>query len=324
LWKTYDPVALFNGKVIQGAAEFACHYVGNVFVFVTEENLKAFILEPKKYITARPAMPNVFRMLMLGPKGSGKHEQAKLLSETYGWKVVDFRQLIRSKLEEIMKAEAHLPNNPLPGGKISLSEHELTEVIEGKMFPASKFIPWILNYLGYPLMKKRPPPVVADAEGDGAGAADEEIDEETKKKRDAEAKKKAQEEDKKRREEEERQHAKQERRNKRQAARDAGQDLRELGLDESEEETVIIEDLSIDQIVLKTDEVTGKGPLVGGFILLGFPETQDHIEKLKMHGIEFDKIIYLNDTNEENPGEEIRRRNEGVELYDFDQENEIA
>ena len=82
--------------------------------------------------------------------------------------------------------------------------------------------------------------------------------------------------------------------------------------------------MSIDQIVLKTDEVTGKGPLVGGFILLGFPETQDHIEKLKIHGIEFDKIIYLNDTNEENPGEEIRRRNEGAELYDFDQENEIA
>ncbi len=82
--------------------------------------------------------------------------------------------------------------------------------------------------------------------------------------------------------------------------------------------------MSIDQIVLKTDEVTGKGPLIGGFILLGFPETQDHIEKLKMHGIEFDKIIFLNDTNEENPGEEIRRRNEGVELYDFDQENEIA
>ena len=58
--------------------------------------------------------------------------------------------------------------------------------------------------------------------------------------------------------------------------------------------------------------------------MLGFPETQDHIEKLKSHGIEFDKIIFLNDTNEENPGEEIRRRNEGVELYDFDQENEIA
>ena len=97
-----------------------------------------------------------------------------------------------------------------------------------------------------------------------------------------------------------------------------------MGLDESEEEAVIIEDLSIDQIVLKTDEATGKGPVVGGFILLGFPETQDHIEKLKAHGIEFDKIIYLNDTNEENPGEDIKKRNDGSELYDFDFENEIA
>jgi hypothetical protein len=200
----------------------------------------------------------------------------------------------------------------------------LAEIIEGKMFAAAKFIPWVLHYLGYPLMKKRPPPVQADAEGDGAGAGDEEIDEETKKKKELEAKKKAHEEEKKRREEEERKNAKEERRKKRQAAREAGQDLRELGLEESEEEAVVIEDLSIDQIVLKTDEVTGKGPLVGGFILLGFPETQDQIEKLKTHGIEFDKIIYLNDTNEENPGDELRKRNEGIELYDFDYENEVA
>jgi len=209
LWRTYDPVALFNGKVIQGAAEFACHYNGNVFVFATEENLKAFMLEPKKFIKSRPAMPNVFRILMLGPKGAGKHSQAKLLSDIYGWKIVDFRELIRTKLEELMKAEHHLPNNPLPGGKIGLSEHELAEVIEGKPFAASKYIPWILNYLGYPLMKKRPPPVQADgAEGEGAGAGDEDLDEETKKKKEAEAKKKAQEEEKKRREEEERQNAK--------------------------------------------------------------------------------------------------------------------
>lgn len=51
--------------------------------------------------------------------------------------------------------------------------------------------------------------------------------------------------------------------------------MHELGLDESEEETVILEDLSIDQLVLKHDEVTGKAPFVGGFILVGFPETQD-------------------------------------------------
>jgi hypothetical protein len=45
---------------------------------------------------------------------------------------------------------------------------------------------------------------------------------------------------------------------------------------------------------------------------------------LKGHGIEFDKILYLNDTNEEDPGSEIKKRMANVELYDFEYENEIA
>lgn len=85
-----------------------------------------------------------------------------------------------------------------------------------------------------------------------------------------------------------------------------------------------LEDMSLDQLVLKVDEHTGKAPFVGGFILVGFPETQEHIEKLKGHGIEFDKIIYLNDTNEEEPGAEIKRRMKDVELFDFEQELEAA
>lgn len=101
-------------------------------------------------------------------------------------------------------------------------------------------------------------------------------------------------------------------------------DLHELGLDESEEEQLIIEDLSIDQLVLKTDEVTGRAPFVGGFILIGFPETQEHIEKLKGHGIEFDKIIYLNDTNLEDPGADIKKRMKSVELFNFEAEDEAA
>ena len=39
LWRKTDPVALSQGKVIEGLAEFAAHYHGNVFVFSTEENL---------------------------------------------------------------------------------------------------------------------------------------------------------------------------------------------------------------------------------------------------------------------------------------------
>ncbi len=58
--------------------------------------------------------------------------------------------------------------------------------------------------------------------------------------------------------------------------------------------------------------------------MVGFPENQEHIEKLKGHGIEFDRIIYLNDTNEEEPGAEIKKRMKDLELFDYDQENEAA
>ena len=189
VWKQYDPVALFNGKLVKGKADFACHYSGNVFVFSSEENFKAFMLQPKKYLLEKPKMPDIFRVLMLGPRGAGRHTQAKLLSETYGWKIVDFKELVKNTLEELIKSEVHIPNNPVPGGRIGLSETELNEVIEGKQFPAWKFIPWILNYLGCPLEKKRPPPPEEKPEGENP--PEEEIDEETKKKRDQEAKKKA-------------------------------------------------------------------------------------------------------------------------------------
>lgn len=120
--------------------------------------MKAFISTPKKYLEDRPSMPSIYRILMLGPRGAGLHTQAAALFDTYGWRIVDFKQVVREKLEELMKYEVHIPNNPVPGGRIGLSEQELLEVVEGKPMPAWKFIPWIFDYLGYPLEKKKPPP----------------------------------------------------------------------------------------------------------------------------------------------------------------------
>jgi hypothetical protein len=72
LWKQTDPVALFMGKIIEGLPENAAHYNNSVFVFSTEDTMKAFILEPKKYLLAAPEMPSIYRLLLLGPKGAGK------------------------------------------------------------------------------------------------------------------------------------------------------------------------------------------------------------------------------------------------------------
>lgn len=65
--------------------------------------------------------------------------------------------MVKNKLEELNRTEVHIPNNP-SGGRIGLSEQELQDVVEGKTFPAWKYIPWILEFLGYELEKKRPPP----------------------------------------------------------------------------------------------------------------------------------------------------------------------
>lgn len=59
--------------------------------------------EPKKYIQAKPKMPEIFRVLMLGAKGSGKHTQAQLLSQTYGWKIVDFKKIVKQKIADLLK-----------------------------------------------------------------------------------------------------------------------------------------------------------------------------------------------------------------------------
>jgi len=117
-----------------------------------------------------------------------------------------------------------------------------------------------------------------------------------------------------------------ERAKKREEAIQAGADLQALGLEESEEEVEVIEDLSIEELILKPDEESGELPFVGGFILLGFPQTELHAQKLKESGISFDRILFLTDQSEEEPGKEVRERKakENDIHYDWDVENEKA
>lgn len=104
-------------------------------------------------------MPDSFRMLMMGPRGIGVHTQAQKLHDIYGWKVIDYPALVKSKLEGILKEDFHEPNNVIPGqSKISLSQEEINEIKTGKPFPSWRFIPWILDHLGYQLMRQPDPP----------------------------------------------------------------------------------------------------------------------------------------------------------------------
>ena len=263
-------------------------------------------------------MPSDFRVLMLGPTGAGVPEQAKLLEKQYGWRLVDFQAIVKKKLADILAFERKPPNNITTSGPcmIGLSAEELAEIKDGKPFATWKFLPWVLEYLGVPLaIQPKVEQVVAEPNL-------EEMNEEEKKTYEKEQKKKAEEKKKKEKEEEELRKQKEDRARRRAEAIEAGQDLAEAGLEESEEE-VKIEDLSITRLMAARDQ-EGNIPRFGQFVMYGFPQTEIHINKLKEFGFTFDRICYLNDTTEDEPGKEIKQRMAGKSDLAFDWEDENA
>lgn len=76
---------------------------------------------------------------------------------------------------------------------------------------------------------------------------------------------------------------KEDRATRRKDALEQGLNLEELGLQESEEE-IIIDDCSIERIILEKDE-DGNLPVVDRFILIGFPQTETHCQKLSEFNI---------------------------------------
>ena len=135
------------------------------------------------------------------------------------------------------------PNNLSTEGPcmVCLSAYELQEIKDGKPFPAWKFLPWIMEFLGVPLMIK-PPEVKTDDEPNV-----DEMTDDQKKAHEKEQKKKAEEEKKRQKAQAEAEAAKAERAKRRQELleRDPNVDLAAEGLEETEEE-IKIDDLPID------------------------------------------------------------------------------
>ena len=124
--------------------------------------------------------------------------------------------LVTAKLQDILTSSVKLPNNVSNKGpcKICMSSQELQDIKDGKFLPAWKFLPWLMEYLGVPLMQKPPTPADEMKEQDAA-----EMTEEERKVYEKEQKKKNEEKKKKDKEAEDLAKAKAERAEKRAAAR---------------------------------------------------------------------------------------------------------
>lgn len=90
---------------------------------------------------------------------------------------------------------------------------------------------------------------------------------------------------------------------------------------ESEDEKVI-EDCDIDRLCL-----ANKDQVVDRFIFIGFPQTATHCEKLGKYNIDFDRILFLSEEDdEEKAGAEVTKRmtEKDETAYDWPAELEIA
>ncbi|MCQ2816063.1 MAG: nucleoside monophosphate kinase [archaeon] len=360
-WKQEDPVALKDDfLLLQGSTEFPAVYFGRVFLFVTEENRKKFLENPKKYINEPPKVPINYRISIIGPSKSGKSTIAQMLSELYGWKIMDMED-IYEKVKEYQKNWEEPELNSVYTRRIHFSAQEFKEVLaNAAKKPADRKpdnfvskIVFMLDSMGIPMDKRK---------------TREEFFEERKYHRDKlahlfnrmkEAKEREEqekederirleeEEAEKKRVEEERIDAEKKFEDMTECARcqyeivmannakvyedhvlekeeKKKEMLRQLEIKEAQNPFPAEEEYVIED--LKSDQFhlaydnEGKQQRVNGIILMNHPFSEEEYEKLKDFNILMDKVIYIKDEADEALKALALRRNPNLNLEGLDEE----
>ncbi|XP_066533319.1 adenylate kinase 9 [Hoplias malabaricus] len=92
-WSVTCPVALKEGKIVKGKAEFAVGFLDKVYVMSSQEALQKFMVNPRQYLL--PPMPrSPCRVAVIGPRCSGKSTLSVLLAKHYGAVLIDLKKLM--------------------------------------------------------------------------------------------------------------------------------------------------------------------------------------------------------------------------------------
>ncbi|XP_073531941.1 adenylate kinase 9 isoform X1 [Phyllobates terribilis] len=98
-WGTLCPVALKEGYIKKGLAEFAVSFLDKMYVLSSEESLIKFMQNPRPYLLPPMPLPPC-KVAVLGPKSSGKTTVCNLIANKYSGKVYDISVLILPHMEE--------------------------------------------------------------------------------------------------------------------------------------------------------------------------------------------------------------------------------
>lgn len=160
LWKMFDPVSLKDDFVIlNGKTAFPAEFMGRVFLFISEENRKKFLDNPKKYLMDPPDVPKNYRVAIFGPPKSGKNSIAKIINQLFGWKRINLEEIQDSVKDYQKSLDEPEPNN-VYSNKIHYAAPEWRELIttnkkEKKPETFYSKVIFMLDYLGIPLDKKK-------------------------------------------------------------------------------------------------------------------------------------------------------------------------
>uniref|UniRef100_A0A672GWK8 (d)CMP kinase n=1 Tax=Salarias fasciatus TaxID=181472 RepID=A0A672GWK8_SALFA len=98
-WGQTCPVALKEGKVIHGKAEFSVGFHDKLYILSSQEAYQKFIMNPRRYLL--PPMPRIpCKVSIVGPSQSGKSTVCKLLAQRCGATVLDVEQMMQPVLQE--------------------------------------------------------------------------------------------------------------------------------------------------------------------------------------------------------------------------------
>uniref|UniRef100_UPI003AAF6DC3 adenylate kinase 9 n=1 Tax=Centroberyx gerrardi TaxID=166262 RepID=UPI003AAF6DC3 len=99
-WGRTCPVALKEGKVIQGKPELCVGFQDKMYILSSEEAYQKFVLTPQRYLL--PPMPKPpCKVSIIGPPQAGKSTLCKLLAQHYGALVLDIEELMQPVLAKL-------------------------------------------------------------------------------------------------------------------------------------------------------------------------------------------------------------------------------
>nr|XP_048280947.1 adenylate kinase 9 isoform X4 [Myodes glareolus] len=98
-WGRSCPLALKDGNIYSGSADFSVSFLGKMYCLSSEETLRLFSLNPRPYLLPPMPIPPC-KIFIFGPGSSGRTTLCNLIAEHFKGKVIDYAKLVQPRFDD--------------------------------------------------------------------------------------------------------------------------------------------------------------------------------------------------------------------------------